>query len=162
MDNVRIREIRQEDNTEVAMLIRKVLVELGVPKVGTAYADQILDILYETYNNLPNAAYFVLEGEGELLGCAGIGPLEHKGELVCELQKMYFLPESRGKGWGGDMMRICLEKAKEYGYEKCYLETMPYMYNAQKLYKKWGFEYIDERMGNTGHFSCPVWMLRSI
>mgnify|MGYP003513499608 FL=1 len=161
MENAIIREIRPEDNAEVAKLIRKVLVALGVPKVGTAYADKMLDILYENYN-VPDAVYFVLVSEGHLLGCAGIGPLEHEGERICELQKMYFLPEARGKGWGSDMMRVCLDKAKEFGYEKCYLETMSYMSEAQKLYKKWGFEYIDTRMGNTGHFSCPVWMLRSI
>lgn len=161
LNNAIIREIMPQDNAMVAKLIRKVLVELGVPKVGTAYADKVLDILYETYN-VPDAAYFVLVWEGELYGCGGIGPLEHEGERICELQKMYFLPEARGKGWGGEMMRVCLAKAKEYGYEKCYLETMPYMSDAQKLYKKWGFEYIDARMGNTGHYSCPVWMLKRI
>ena len=30
----------------------------------------------------------------------------------------------------------------------------------QKLYKKAGFQYLDAPMGNTGHYSCPVWMLK--
>ena len=41
-----IREIRKEDNAAVATLIRKVLVELGVPKVGTAYEDTALDKMF--------------------------------------------------------------------------------------------------------------------
>lgn len=57
-------------------------------------------------------------------------------------------------------MRVCLNRAKEYGYEKVYLETMPYMKAAQKLYMASGFEYIEKPMGNTGHYSCPVWMLK--
>ena len=38
-----IREIKTKDDGQVAKLIRAVLVEMGVPKVGTAYADKALD-----------------------------------------------------------------------------------------------------------------------
>ena len=156
-----IREIRSVDNANVAKVIRKVLLDLGVPKVGTAYADKALDQMFENYN-VPKATYFVVEMEGEIIGCAGIAQLENYDGNVCELQKMYFLEEARGKGIGSKMMDVCLKKAKELGFEQCYLETMPYMKAAQKLYKKSGFEYIDAAMGNTGHFSCPVWMLKTL
>jgi putative acetyltransferase len=33
---------------------------------------------------------------------------------------------------------------------------------AQKLYNKVGFEYLDKPLGNTGHTSCPVWMLKKL
>ena len=79
--------------------------------------------------------------------------------MSCELQKMYFLPEARGKGLGTKMMQVCLNRAREFGYEKVYIETMPYMKAAQKLYQKSGFEYIDAPMGDTGHGACQVWML---
>ena len=46
--------------------------------------------------------------------------------------------------------------------DKCYIETMPNMISAQKLYLKKGFEYIDKPMGNTGHTACPVWMLKDL
>ena len=160
-DNVVIREIRPEDNKQVAKVIRKVLVDLGAPKVGTAYADKALDCMFENYN-LPKATYFVVEENGEILGCAGIAQLEHYQGNVCELQKMYFLKSARGKGIGTLMLNACLDRAKEFGFEKVYLETMPYMKAAQKLYQKFGFEYIDSRMGDTGHYSCPVFMLKKI
>lgn len=158
MDTAIIREIQQEDNAEVARVVREVLVEMGVPKVGTAYADKALNIMYETYN-VPKATYFVVEDKGKIIGCCGVAQLENYKGNVCELQKMYFLGETRGRGLGAKMMQACLNRARKYGFEKCYLETMPYMKAAQKLYKKTGFEYIDAPMGNTGHFSCPVWML---
>lgn len=158
MDTALIREIQQEDNAEVARVVREVLVEMGVPKVGTAYADKALDIMYETYD-VPKATYFVVEDKGKIIGCCGVAQLENYKGNVCELQKMYFLDAARGRGLGAKMMQICLDQARGYGFEKCYLETMPYMKAAQKLYKKTGFEYIDAPMGNTGHFSCPVWML---
>src|SRR5680860_1778439 len=156
-----IREIRQEENAEVAQVIRKVLIEIGVPKVGTAYADKALDHMYENYD-VPRADYFLVVQEAKILGCAGIAQLENYQGNVCELQKMYFLEEARGRGIGEGMMQVCLDRARKYGYEKVYIETMPYMKAAQKLYTKSGFEYIDAPMGNTGHFSCPVWMLKSL
>lgn len=156
-----IREIRPDDNAEVAKVVREVLVELGVPKVGTAYADKALDHMYENYN-VPRADYFLVVEENRILGCAGVAQLENYEGSVCELQKMYFLEEARGRGLGAQMMKVCLDRAAAYGYEKVYIETMPYMKAAQKLYAKSGFEYIDERMGDTGHYSCPVFMLKSI
>lgn len=158
MNKVILREILPHDNPKVAVVIRKVLEDLGVPKVGTAYADKALDSMYENYD-VPGAAYFVIEAGGEIIGCAGIAQLENYEGKVCELQKMYFLETARGKGLGTKMMNLCLDRARQFGYEKCYLETMPYMKAAQKLYLKTGFNYIDGPMGNTGHYSCPVWML---
>ncbi len=160
-NNFTIREIKQEDNPKIAKTIRDILVEFGVPKVGTAYADKLLDTLFETYN-IKNAIYFIIEKEGEIFGGAGIKQLDNYDGNVCELQKMYFLPEARGIGLGKVLIELCLQKAKEFGFEKCYLETLPYMKDARKLYKKVGFKNLDARMGDTGHYSCNLWMLKDL
>ena len=52
--------------------------------------------------------------------------------------------------------------AKENKFKICYIETMPNMLDAQKLYLKFGFKYIYFPMGNTGHFACPIWMIKSL
>lgn len=156
-----IRPIKEEDNKQIAAVIRSVLIDFNVPKVGTAYADPQLDCMFETYN-LPRSAYFVVENEGKIIGGAGIAPLENGDSSVCELQKMYFLPEARGLGIGAKMMETCLNKAVDFNFENCYIETMSYMENAQKLYKKSGFEYLNAPMGNTGHTSCGVWMIKKL
>ncbi|MDD2986527.1 GNAT family N-acetyltransferase [Flavobacterium sp.] len=156
-----IRPIQLSDNQELATVIRSVLVEHQVPKVGTAYADISLDCMFETYSK-PRSAYFVVEQDGKIIGGAGISPLENEAASLCELQKMYFLPEARGIGLGQQMMTTCLEAALSFGYQQCYLETMPNMLEAQHLYKKVGFAYIKEPMGCTGHTSCPVWMLKTL
>lgn len=161
MDSIQIREIKPSDNPEIAAVIRNVLLEYNVPKVGTAYADPQLDFMFEAYDK-PDAVYFVVENNGKIIGGAGISQLENEAKTICELQKMYFLPDVRGLGLGSKMMEKCLSTAKEMGYEKCYLETMPYMEDAQKLYKKSGFDYLCEPMGNTGHTSCPVWMIKEL
>lgn len=160
MSSIKIREIQPEDNQQVAQVVRKVLVEMGVPKVGTAYEDKSLDDMYDYYNQ-PGMEYFVVEEGEKIIGCAGIGPLPGEEE-VCELQKMYFLPEARGRGIGADMMKTCLQFAKNAGYKKCYLETMPYMEHAKKLYARTGFEPLEGPMGNTGHYNCSVWMIKDL
>ena len=156
-----IRKIEQKDNAAVAEIVRTVMLELGAPKVGTAYADPNLDTMFETYQN-PNAVYFVVEQDEKIIGGAGIQRLDNGDETICELQKMYFLPEARGLGVGSKMIALCLQQAKEFGFKKCYLETMPFMIDAQKLYKKSGFYNIDGSMGNTGHTYCSLWMLKDL
>lgn len=159
--NIIIRKIEQRDNPEVAQVIRTVLIEHNVPKVGTAYADVSLDCMYETYTT-DKSVYYVVENQGKIIGGAGIAPLENGPTDTCELQKMYFLSEARGLGLGSKMMDKCLESARSFGFKRCYLETMPYMEAAQKLYRGTGFEYLDAPMGNTGHSSCPVWMIKQL
>lgn len=161
MKNWVIRKIEKQDNQSVAVLIKSVFDEMEIPKVGTAYEDPYLDLMFEEYNK-PKSVYFVVEMEEEVLGCAGIAPLENGDANICELQKMYFSPKLRGLGIGGKLMEECLEQARNFGFENCYIETMPFMHAAQKLYRKSGFEYLDAPMGNTGHSSCPVWMLKKL
>jgi putative acetyltransferase len=156
-----IRPVQQKDNPQLANVIRTVLTEFGVPKIGTAYADKSLDCMFETYDS-ENKAYFVVEENGAIIGGAGISPLDNFDGNVCELQKMYFSPQARGRGIGSEMIEICLNKARELGFEQCYLETMPYMVDARKLYYKNGFTNLDKPMGDTGHYSCNVWMIKNL
>jgi putative acetyltransferase len=156
-----IREIQPEDNQQIAAVIRAVLIELGVPKVGTAYADKALDMMFENYNK-PTSAYYVVDFDGKIIGGAGVAQLDNYEGSICEFQKMYFLPEARGLGLGSEMIAICLDKAKKFGFEKCYLETMPYMQSAKALYKKNGFVSLDKPVGDTGHYSCNVWMIKDL
>jgi putative acetyltransferase len=160
-NNMLIREIRQEDNLKIATAIREVLIEFGVPKVGTTYADKILDEMAETYTE-ERKIFFVIEFKNKIYGGAGISQLDNYDGNICELQKMYFKPEARGIGLGSKMITKCLEFAKTVGFEKCYLETMPYMHDARKLYRKVGFKNIDGPMGDTGHYSCSVWMIKDL
>jgi putative acetyltransferase len=142
---MRIRNIQPEDNPKIAHVIRNVFIELDAPKIGTAFADPILDTLFEVYQK-PKSIYFVIENDGVILGGGGIAPLENADANICELQKMYFAPEARGLGLGYDLIQLCMEFARNQGFETCYLETLPFMTAAQKLYRKVGFENIPPRI----------------
>jgi putative acetyltransferase len=125
--------------------------------------DPEVDSMCEAYSG-PRAAFFVVERKvnGEVLGSGGIGPLVGGDKDVCELKKMYFLPELRGLGFGQNMVATCLESAKELGYHRCYLETVGRMVQANKLYQKMGFEKIPGSMGATGHGSCDAWYVKEL
>jgi putative acetyltransferase len=161
LDNFTIREIEQKDNTEIENVIRIVLKEFRAPTVGTACADKDLTCLYESYQ-ISRAVYYVIEKDGQLFGGAGIQQLAHFEGNVCELQKMYFLPEARGIGLGRKLLNRCLDSAVAMGYDQCYLETLSQMKNAIKMYRKAGFRPLDAAMGNTGHFSCNTWMSKQL
>ena len=132
-----IREVKKTDNFELADLLRKILIEMGVPKKGSAFEDPEIDSIYETYN-IPRSKYFIIEEDGVVKGGAGISQLKNEAFEICELQKMYFDSSLRGKGIGSLMIEKCLSFAKESEFKKCYIETMPNMLGAQKLYLKYG------------------------
>jgi putative acetyltransferase len=93
------------------------------------------------------------------VGGAGIYPSDGLPPDTCELVKMYLVPRSRGHGLGKKLINLSLAFAKQAGYKKVYLESMPELKKALKIYEKFGFKYLNGPMGNTGHFGCDRWML---
>ena len=142
----------------MAQVIRTVMPEFGASGPGFALGDPEVGQLSTAYAR-PRAAYFVLERAGRIVGGGGIAPLDGGDHDVCELRKMYFLPEVRGHGQGRRLLRHCLEVARALGYRRCYLETLTGMDAAQHLYRQAGFEPLCAPLGATGHFSCDRYFL---
>ena len=156
-----IRKVTNIDNKELYDVLSSVMIEFGVPKKGTALSDPELKKMSNAYQNLRSVYYLILK-DNKIFGGAGISRLKSSKENICELQKMYFLKQARGIGLGKKMIKICLSEAINFSYEKCYIETMNNMNSAQNLYLSQGFKYINQPLGNTGHTSCPVWMLKEL
>jgi putative acetyltransferase len=159
MENILIRKIEPQDNKALATIVRSALAEFGANKPGTVYYDDTTDHLYELFQE-PGSIYFIAEQDGKLLGGAGVYPSEGLPDATCELVKMYLSPDARGKGLGKVLIEKVLEFAKGFGYMQVYIETMPELKKAVTIYEKFGFEYLDGPLGNTGHFGCDVWMLK--
>lgn len=156
-----IREIQPKDAAAMAAIVRQVILEVKIPTTGTAFEDRSLADLYTAYQR-KGSKYFVVEDQGKVVGGAGIAPLEGGDGNICELQKMYFLPQARGKGLGRKLIEDCLTLAKSMGYAYCYIETMETMTAARNLYKKIGFKMLKNPVGATGHCSCEVWMIKAL
>jgi len=161
MDTIEISVIQKQDDPFIAKVIRDVFVEHGINRPGTAYFDPCLDIMYE-YHTGDRKIYFVARENNKVIGGAGIYPTEGLPEDTCELVKMYLLKECRGKGMGRLLIEKCIAEARKLGYRKIYLETTPELNSAIRMYEKFGFVQLKERMGNTGHHSCGIFMLKKL
>ena len=158
MSGFSIRPITTADDAAMAAIIRGVMPEFGATGDGFAINDPEVNWMHRAYSQ-PRCAYFVVEREGRVVGGAGVAPLEGGDPGVCELRKMYFLPEARGIGAGAAMMARCLQAARELGFRQCYLETLTGMDSAMKLYERSGFRRISCSMGHTGHGGCNTFYL---
>lgn len=156
----KIREIEAKDNKEIEKIIRNCLIEFGANHEGTTWAAPNLGRFSEIYNTEGNKYWVATDENDKLVGGVGIGKLEGV-EGVCELQKMYCVPEARGVGVAHKLMEIALIYAKKY-YSRCYLETLENMVAAQKLYEKYGFTRIYEPIVKTEHFACDVRYIREL
>ena len=157
--SVIFRNIEERDNAAIATIIRTSLKEFGANKPGTVYFDPTTDDLYQLFTTA-GSVYFIAEEENTLLGGWGIYPTENFPAGTCELVKLYLHTDARGKGIGKLLMEKSLQAAKEMGYKKVYLESMPELKVAVPMYEKMGFEYLPGPMGNSGHGGCSIWMLK--
>jgi putative acetyltransferase len=159
--NIIIREIQKEDNAQLASIIRQVLEEFKANHAGTVYYDESTDNLFQLFQK-SGSTYFVAIMNDEIVGGCGIYPTENLPQGYCELVKLYLLPVARNYGIGKVLMEKCFDFAKGNGYKKVYLESMPELNKAVTLYKKYGFEPIEKRLGDPAHFGCSVLMVKEL
>jgi putative acetyltransferase len=160
--SITIRNIKIEDNVELARIIRESLVEFDVPKIGTVYSDPDTDRLYQLFDETPGSCYFIAEEDGVLIGGCGIYPTAGLPVGYAELVKLYLTAATRGKGIGKMLMDKCYEAAKDLGYTHLYLESFPQLAKAVSMYEKAGFIPLDGALGNSGHFACTIWMVKEL
>jgi putative acetyltransferase len=157
MEGLVLRPVERRDEPEMARIIRAVMTEFGAVGRGYSSEDAEVDTMQRAYAG-ERAAYFVVERAGRVVAGGGIAPLAGaKGDDVCELRKMYAVPEARGLGIGRRLLELCLDTARELGFRTCYLETIRQMHRARALYEKSGFRAVDGPLGNTGHHGCDQW-----
>ena len=161
MDSLEIRPIRTDDNPALAGIIRNAFREFNLAKPGTAFYDKALDDLYSSFQ-APRCRYHVGIADGQIAGGGGIYPSGGLPPDICELVKMYLVPSVRGRGLGGLLIDECLQSARQFGYRQVYIETMPEFWKAISLYEKRGFRHLGGALGNTGHYTCSVWLLKDL
>lgn len=158
---ITFRNIEKKDNKEIANLIRTVFREFKIDRPGTVYFDPTTDDLYKLFRT-PGSIYWIAEEGSTITGGCGIYATPGLPEGCAELVKLYLDSSQRGKGIGRQLLEKSIESAKSLGYRQLYLESLPELSKAIRLYEKAGFKFIPGPMGNSGHFGCNIWMLKDL
>lgn len=74
------------------------------------------------------------------IGCAALRPIDTR---VCELKRMFVLPQFRRQGVGRALSKRLVEDARAIGYELMRLDTGNFLSAAIQLYESLGFQRID-------------------
>ena len=157
-----IRPITSEDNQAIAEVIRQSFRDNKIDHLeGVSLHDPQLSKLSEVYQG-DQAGYWVAEIDSRVVGGVGIAQLQGADKPYCEMQKLYLDKAFTGLGIGRRLIALSIEKAREMGYQYCYLETLEELSSAVSLYEDFGFELLAESLGDTGHNSCEIRMLKTL
>lgn len=74
------------------------------------------------------------------MGCAALRRIDGQ---VCELKRMFVLPQFRGQGVGKALARKLIQDARTMGYECMRLDTGNFWTAAIQLYESLGFQRIE-------------------
>jgi GNAT superfamily N-acetyltransferase len=89
----------------------------------------------------PDGAFVVGYEDGRAVCCGGIKGL---GERICEIKRMYVVPDRRGRGVARTLLRALEHRARELGYATARLDTGPKQVGARGLYESEGYVEVED------------------
>jgi len=140
MTNVlKIRSATNADRSQIEELVFGILrtFDLALDRDGT---DKDLSDIEANYLSRGGIFEVIENSDGQIVGTIGLYPLD---ETTIELRKMYFDPSIRGRGLGKELLAKMIEKARNMGYMRVYLETASVLKQAVHLYENAGFQPVD-------------------
>lgn len=130
-----VKQIRQRFEKENAVfLFNKYQEELDVDITFQNFNEEINDPIKKYNKNY--GGLFMAYCEGDLAGCVA---LQNLGKNICEMKRLYVLPEYRRYGVGKVLVEALLKYAAILGYKTMKLDTLEKLQPAIILYKKLGF-----------------------
>ena len=94
----------------------------------------------------PDGRLFLASHDGELAGCIAMRKI---GDGICEMKRLFVRDAFRGQGLGRNLVECVIRAAREIGYERMRLDTLPpKMNDAIKLYRSFGFTEIQPYYDN--------------
>jgi carbonic anhydrase len=84
----------------------------------------------------PDGCLFFAELAGQPAGCVGVRAFS---EGICEMKRLYVDPAARGQGVGRQLALAAIKAARQLGFKRLLIDTLPNMRMAVKLYRELGF-----------------------
>ena len=139
-----IRPARFPDDIEaVRAIFREYADGLGID-LGFQAFDEELAALPGKYSP-PRGTILLAWRDEHVIGCVALRAFEFD---ICEMKRLYVRPEGRGHQIGTLLAQAVVHAAKEAGYRRMRLDTLPSMKSAQRLYASLGFRPISAYVFN--------------
>lgn len=133
--------IESAETPEFVAMIRQLFVEysqsLEVDLCFQGFAEELTRLPGDYAR--PAGRLMLAFDEKQAIGCGALRPI---GGSTCEMKRLYVRPAFRGKGAGGALIEALIGSAKQIGYEKVRLDTLPSMTTALAIYRSLGFKEI--------------------
>ena len=88
----------------------------------------------------PKGSLLLGEDSGHRAGCVALRGIE---DFICEMKRLYVIPQYRGQGVGRILAGAVIGEAREKGYKIMRLDTIETMKEARALYSSLGFYAIE-------------------
>jgi diamine N-acetyltransferase len=94
--------------------------------------------------SMPDIVFLIAEWEDAPVGYAKLKMNSHdeavKGAKVVEVERIYASQEYIGKGVGKELMKPCINEARQRGCDSLWLGVWEKNQRAIEFYAKWGFQ----------------------
>jgi ribosomal protein S18 acetylase RimI-like enzyme len=119
-----------DDLSIVRALITEYATSLGVD-LSFQNLDHELSTLDAFYELI-----LVARDDHDVAGCVALRRIDDE---ICEMKRLYVRPDFRGRDLGSRLAERIIEEARQRGYKRMRLDTLPTMTAAIPLYRSLGF-----------------------